>query len=66
MGVVRAAGHFAPVGRKLGSDDVEIRRYGTRWLYAQLRDDDEAKLAFEGDDWLLLDDGAWTDVRRSF
>lgn len=64
VGVVRGADHFAPVGRRSGSDDVEIRRYGTRWLYAQLRDDAEAREAFEGDDWLLLDDPAWIDVMR--
>ena len=64
VGVVRGADHFAPVGRRAGSDDVEIRRYGTRWLYAWLRDDAAAREAFEGEDWSLLDDSAWMDVMR--
>jgi dienelactone hydrolase len=64
QGVVRGAGHFAPVGRELGSDDVEIRRYGTRWLHAHLNDDAEAREAFEGEAWELASDSAWMDVMR--
>jgi predicted dienelactone hydrolase len=64
VGVVRDANHFAPVGGKVGSDDVEIRRYGTRWLHAYLNDDAEALEAFEGDTWELEMDAAWMDVMR--
>jgi hypothetical protein len=64
LGFVRDANHFAPVGRELGSDDVEMRRYGTRWLHAQLNDDEDARAAFEGLAWELARDAAWTDVMR--
>jgi hypothetical protein len=64
VGVVRGAGHFAPVGRRVGSDDVEIRRYATRWLHAYLNEDAEALEGFEGDAWDLEHDGAWMDVQR--
>jgi predicted esterase len=64
VGVVRGEGHYAPVGREIGSDGVEVRRYGTRWLYAFLDDDAEALEGFEGDAWALERDAAWMDVMR--
>jgi dienelactone hydrolase len=64
MGVALGANHFAPVAKDVGRDDVEFRRYATRWLYARLTDDATAKTAFEGPSFELASDPEWTDVRR--
>jgi len=63
-GVIRDAGHFAPVGHDAGEDQIDLRRYTTMWLYAQLLDDPVARQGFFGADWSLATDPGWTDVER--
>jgi predicted dienelactone hydrolase len=64
VGIIREANHFAPVGDTSGEDQIDLRRWTTRWLLAGLRGDRDARAGFEGDDWTLARDRAWSGVRR--
>lgn len=64
LGVLAGANHFAPVGREVGTDHVELRRWATRWLYARLESDEEALAGFDTDPFELALDPSWVDVRR--